>query len=58
MNKTTKEALIAFLLMGIIAFALWLTISFYVQAGKCPQMTRTELFLRWPHSIIGDWVEC
>jgi hypothetical protein len=48
MSKKTIKAI-------IIILCLWIAISCIIQAIKQPEMTQTEIFLRIPKLIIGDY---
>jgi hypothetical protein len=54
MKQIIENVLYALLLLAI----LWVVLSTTIQRFKCPKMTETELFLRIPKSIIGNWESC
>lgn len=37
---------------------IWVAISTFVQAFKCPSMSQTELFINIPKSFVCDWNNC
>ena len=37
---------------------IWLTITNFIQAYYCPNMTQTELFLHLPKSFVCNWEKC
>jgi hypothetical protein len=45
-----------YILLFIITFMMGF--GSFIQAIKCPQMTHTQLFLRIPQSMIGNWKDC
>jgi len=55
-KKTTLNLKLVEILHIIFAICvLWVAITSWVQAFKCPSMTQTQLFLNIPHSVILDF---
>lgn len=43
---------------ALIILISWVSASNIIQAFKCPKMTRTELFIHLPQSVIWDFETC
>jgi len=56
-QTTTEMKINKIIYHMIVALLFWVAISTTIQAFKCPDMTRTELFLRIPKSFICNWLD-
>jgi hypothetical protein len=54
MKKHLESILPVFLMIAI----LWMSISVFIQAFKCPEMTQTQLFLHIPQSFVLNFKNC
>jgi hypothetical protein len=53
MKQKTKEIIQIIIMLPL----LWVGISTFIQALKCPEMSQTELLLHVPKSFICDWTK-
>lgn len=42
----------------LIRMLLWILITYFIQAFKCPEMTETELFINIPKNFVCNWQNC